>query len=98
MDIPVWFVWIFLGIIVLQALGLVPAVRRMRGTDPAARSAAPTDLLDIVGALLASGGLLLSLVVAESWFRLAVVGFALIAAAYALKGVRLLRARRRPAA
>ncbi|MFV6030489.1 hypothetical protein [Streptomyces sp. NPDC056264] len=94
MDIPDWFVWIFLGLIVLQALGLVPAVRRMRGTDPAA----PADLLDIVGALLASGGLLLSLVVAESWFRLAVVGFALIAAAYALKGVRLLRARRRPAA
>lgn len=98
MDIPDWFVWIFLGLIVLQALGLVPAVRRMRGTDPAARSAAPADLLDIVGALLTSGGLLLSLVVAESWFRLAAIGLALIAAAYALKGVRLLRARRRPAA
>ncbi|MCD2462174.1 hypothetical protein MBT42_01210 [Streptomyces sp. MBT42] len=98
MDIPDWFVWIFLGIIVLQALGLVPAVRRLRGTDPAARAAAPADLLDIVGALLASGGLLLSLVVAESWFRLAVVGLALIVAAYAFKGVRLLRARRGPAA
>ncbi|MFB7235517.1 hypothetical protein ACFCXK_12145 [Streptomyces sp. NPDC056269] len=98
MDIPDWFVWIFLGIIVLQALGLVPAVRRLRGTDPAARAAAPADLLDIVGALLASVGLLLSLVVAESWFRLAVVGLALIVAAYALKGLRLLRARRGPAA
>ncbi|MFD9244715.1 hypothetical protein ACFV0D_22835 [Streptomyces sp. NPDC059556] len=98
MDIPDWFVWIFLGIIVLQALGLVPAVRRMRATDPAARSAAPAVLLDTVGAVLASAGLLLSVVVAESWFRLAVVGLVLIAAAYTLKGVRLLRARRGPAA
>ncbi|WP_406054356.1 hypothetical protein OG462_03615 [Streptomyces sp. NBC_01077] len=47
-----------------------------------------------VGRLLSAGGLLLSLVVAESWFWLALAGFVLMAAIYAMKGVRLLRARR----
>ncbi|MFI9547961.1 hypothetical protein ACIHAR_29270 [Streptomyces sp. NPDC052016] len=54
------------------------------------------NLLDAVGSLLLFGGLLLSLVVAESWFWLAFAGFALMAAVYAVKGVHLLRARRRP--
>ncbi|MFE5941991.1 hypothetical protein [Streptomyces sp. NPDC056480] len=94
MDIPDWFVWIILGLAVLQVLGLVPVVRRMRGADPAVRSSARWDLVDAVGNLLAFGALMLSLVVADSWFRLALAGFAIIAATYAIKGVRHLRARR----
>ncbi|MFE5068677.1 hypothetical protein [Streptomyces sp. NPDC056639] len=70
----------------------------MSGPDPAVRSAARWGLLDGVGNLLAFGGLMLGLAVAESWFRLALVGFALIAATYVVKGVRLLQARRRPTA
>ncbi|MCX5231194.1 hypothetical protein [Streptomyces sp. NBC_00233] len=95
MDIPDWFVWIVLGLTVLQVLGFVPVIRRMSGADPAVRSAARVDLLDLFGNLLAFSGLLLGLAVAESWFRLAFAGFALITATYVIKGVRLLRARRR---
>ncbi|MEV1069196.1 hypothetical protein [Streptomyces sp. NPDC050263] len=96
MDIPDWFVWIPIGLAVLQALALVPIIRRLRGLDSTVRLKARLDLLDAVGNLLLIGGLLLSLVVAESWFWLAFVGFALMAAVYAAKGVYLLRARRRP--
>jgi membrane protein implicated in regulation of membrane protease activity len=53
-------------------------------------------LLDGVGSLLLFGGLLLTLMVAESWFWLAFVGFDVMAAVYALKGVHWLRARHRP--
>ncbi|MDN3293391.1 hypothetical protein QWM81_04905 [Streptomyces ficellus] len=94
MDIPGWFVWIALGLAVLQALGLVPVIRRLRGSDSAVRFKASLDLLDVVGSLLLFGGLLLSLVVAESWFWLTFAGFALMAAVYAMKGVHRLRARR----
>lgn len=93
-DIPGWFVWIALGLAVLQALGLVPVIRRLRGSDSAVRFKASLDLLDVVGSLLLFGGLLLSLVVAESWFWLTFAGFALMAAVYAMKGVHRLRARR----
>ncbi|MCT4356285.1 hypothetical protein M5362_24450 [Streptomyces sp. Je 1-79] len=96
MDIPDWFVWIALGLAVLQALALVPVIRRLRGPDPAVRSKARLDLLDTVGSMLFLIGLLLSLVVAESWFWLSLAGFALVTAVYAVKGVHLLRARRRP--
>ncbi|WP_437019482.1 hypothetical protein [Streptomyces sp. enrichment culture] len=96
MDIPGWFVWIAPGLVVLQALGLVPVIRRLRGSDSSVRSEARLDLLDVVGSLLLFGGLLLSLAVAESWFRLALAGFALMAAVYAVKAVRWLRARRCP--
>lgn len=95
-DIPDWFVWIALGLAVLQALALVPVIRRLRGPDPAVRSKARLDLLDTVGSMLFLIGLLLSLVVAESWFWLSLAGFALVTAVYAVKGVHLLRARRRP--
>ncbi|MFF0110837.1 hypothetical protein [Streptomyces hirsutus] len=98
MDIPGWFVWLALGLAVLQALGLVPVIRRLRGPDSAARFEARLDLLDVVASLLLFGGLLLSLAVAESWFWLTFVGFALMAAVYALKGVHRLRVRRRPTA
>ncbi|MFJ4343347.1 hypothetical protein [Streptomyces sp. NPDC088915] len=94
MDIPDWFVWVALGLIVLQLLGLVPVIRRMREPDPAVRSKARLDLLETIGALLSFGGVLLSFTVTESWWWLLLVGFALMTAAYAVKGVRLLRARR----
>ncbi|WP_225801888.1 hypothetical protein [Streptomyces sp. NK15101] len=96
MDIPDRFVWIALGLAVLQALALVPVVRRLRGADPAVRSKARLDLLDTVGGMLFLSGLLLSLVVAESWFWLSLAGFVLVAAVHAVKGVHLLRARRHP--
>ncbi|MFI1286457.1 hypothetical protein ACH4U5_37840 [Streptomyces sp. NPDC020858] len=97
MDIPDWYVWIALGLAVVQALGLVPIVRRLRGPDSVVRSKARLELLDTVAALLLIGGLLLSLTVAESWFWLAAIGFALMTAVYVVKGVRRLRARRSPA-
>ncbi|MFI6205138.1 hypothetical protein ACIBAI_01895 [Streptomyces sp. NPDC051041] len=98
MDIPGWFVWIALGLVVLQALGLVPVIRRLRGSDSSARFKARLDLLDIVGSLLLLGGLLLSLAVAKHWFWLTFVGFALMAFVHAVQGVHWLRARRRPTA
>ncbi|MER6251429.1 hypothetical protein ABT224_08640 [Streptomyces sp. NPDC001584] len=97
MDIPDWYVWIALGLAVLQALGLVPIVRRLRGPDSVVRSAARLELLDAVAALLIISGLLLSLTGAKSWFWLALTGFVLMAAVYVVKGVRRLRARRSPA-
>ncbi|MEU2180330.1 hypothetical protein [Streptomyces thermolilacinus] len=98
MEIPDWFGWIFLGLTLLQALGLVPIIRRLRGLDSAVRAEARFDLLETIGSMLLFGGLLLSLEVSESWFRLALAGFVLMGAGYAVKGVRLLRARRRPTA
>ncbi|MBT2380311.1 hypothetical protein AMK21_01045 [Streptomyces sp. CB00316] len=98
MDIPDWYVWIAVVLALLQALALVPVIRRLRESDSAVRSEARLDLLDAVGGGLITGGLLLGLVVAERWFWLTLAGFALIAAVYAVKGVRLLRARRRPMA
>lgn len=97
-EIPDWFGWIFLGLTLLQALGLVPIIRRLRGLDSAVRAEARFDLLETIGSMLLFGGLLLSLEVSESWFRLALAGFVLMGAGYAVKGVRLLRARRRPTA
>ncbi|MET7977298.1 hypothetical protein ABZW44_30595 [Streptomyces mirabilis] len=98
MDIPGWSVWIALALAFLQALGLVPAIRRLRGSDSAVRFEARLDLLDVVGSLLLFGGLLLSLVVAHSWFWLTFAGFALMGAVYAVKGVHWLRARCHPTA
>ncbi|MFF8837524.1 hypothetical protein [Streptomyces sp. NPDC015130] len=65
----------------------------MNGDDPAARSEARLDLLETVGSLLLFGGLVLFLWVAESWVWISLAGFALMGAVYAVKGVRLLRAR-----
>ncbi|WP_236067499.1 hypothetical protein [Streptomyces brasiliscabiei] len=62
------------------------------------RFAARLDLLDVVSSTLLFGGLLLSFAVAESWFWLTLVGFALMTAVYAVKGAHWLRARRRPTA
>lgn len=62
------------------------------------RSKARLDLLDTVSSPLLLSGLLLSLAVSESCFWLALSGFALLTAVYALKGVHLVRARRRPTA
>lgn len=94
--IPHWWVWIMLGLAALQAIGLVPITGRLRASDAAARSEARLDLLDAVGALLFFGGFVLGQVVAASWFWLSVVGSVLATAGYAAKGVRMVRARRRP--
>ncbi|MFJ6391294.1 hypothetical protein ACIQJT_27210 [Streptomyces sp. NPDC091972] len=45
MDIPGWFAWLALAPAVLQALGLVPVVHRLRGPDASARFQARLDLL-----------------------------------------------------
>ncbi|WP_286255677.1 hypothetical protein [Streptomyces graminofaciens] len=95
MDIPGWFVWLALGLAILQALGLVPVIRRLRESDSSVRFQARLDLVDVVASLLLFGGLVLSLAVAESWFWLTCASFALMAAVYAVKGVHWLRARQR---
>ncbi|MET8827290.1 hypothetical protein ABZX40_15030 [Streptomyces sp. NPDC004610] len=95
MDIPDWLIWTVVALAVLQALALVPLIRRLRGADPARRAAAGLDLADAVGSLLLFAGIMLSLLVSDSWFPLALTGFAVMAGAYTVKGVRLLRARRR---
>ncbi|MEV7071286.1 hypothetical protein [Streptomyces sp. NPDC093990] len=46
MDIPGWFAWLALALAVLQALGLVPVVHRLRGLDASAQFQARLDLLD----------------------------------------------------
>jgi hypothetical protein len=51
--------------------------------------------VDAVGSLLLLGGILLSLAVAESWFWLVLVGFALVTAVYIAKGIHWLHTRRR---
>ncbi|MFD3328819.1 hypothetical protein [Streptomyces sp. NPDC058701] len=94
MDIPDWGVWIVLGLAILQALGLVPIVRRLRGPNSEVRSEARLELLDVVASLLLMSGVMLSLTESESWFWLAVTGFVLMTAVYAVKGIRWLRARR----
>ncbi|MEU2653824.1 hypothetical protein ABZ615_00710 [Streptomyces sp. NPDC007325] len=95
MDLPVWSVWIVSGMAVLQALALVPVIRRSRDPDPLLRSKARIDLLETAGSLVALTGFLLTFVVAEFWSVLALVGFGLMSAAYVMKGLRLLRVRRR---
>ncbi|MFF5638180.1 hypothetical protein [Streptomyces sp. NPDC012825] len=94
MDIPDWSVWVALGMIVLQLLGLVPVTRRMRDPDPAVRSKGRLDLLETIGCLLLFGGVLLSLAIAESWVWLTLIGFVLMAATYVAKGIRRLRIHR----
>ncbi|MEU4268588.1 hypothetical protein [Streptomyces sp. NPDC026092] len=98
MDIPDWAVWIALGLAVFQALGLVTVVRRLRGADAAARTGARLDLLDTVGGMVLFAGVMLALLVGDRWFWLTLVGAAVIGVGYAVKGVLLLRSRRRPAA
>ncbi|MDX3571338.1 hypothetical protein [Streptomyces sp. ID05-47C] len=98
MDIPVWFAWIALPLFLLQVLGLFTVIDRLRGSDAALRAKARLDLLDVVGAMLLFGGMILALLVAESWAWLSLPGFALMSASYAVKGVRRLRARRRSTA
>ncbi|MDX5565628.1 hypothetical protein PYK79_23080 [Streptomyces sp. ID05-04B] len=97
MDIPDWFAWIFLGLVVLQVLGLVPILHGLRGLDSAVRFKARLDLLDAVGGLLLFGGSFLSFVVAGPWVWIVVPGWVLMSVGYAIKGVHRLRARR-PAA
>ncbi|WP_454317563.1 hypothetical protein [Streptomyces phaeoluteigriseus] len=98
MGIPGWFVWIVLPSFFWQVLGLFPVIDRLREADSALRAKARLELLEVVGSLLLLGGMLLSLVVAEPWFWLALAGFPLMAAVYAVQGVHWLRARRRPTA
>ncbi|MFJ3638809.1 hypothetical protein ACIPRD_03535 [Streptomyces sp. NPDC090108] len=96
MDIPDWLAWLFLGVVVLHAFSVVRIVRRLRGPDPAVRVAARLDLVDASGGLLAMLGLALGSAVADCWLWLVLAGLALTGAAYAVKGARLLRARRHP--
>ncbi|MEU2424002.1 hypothetical protein ABZ619_23735 [Streptomyces sp. NPDC007851] len=98
MEIPDWFNWIFLGLALLQAFALFPVIGRLRGPDPATRAKARLDLLETIGGLLLFSGLILSLKVSESWYWLVLPSFALSSASYAVKGIQLLRARRRPTA
>ncbi|MEV7114192.1 hypothetical protein [Streptomyces anulatus] len=94
MDIPNWLLWPALGAWLLQALALVPGIRRSRGPDPAARTKARLDLLDSAASLIVITGLLLSMTADDSWFWLSLTGFALLLLVYAAKGLHLLRARR----
>ncbi|MFJ9891216.1 hypothetical protein ACIQRW_36000 [Streptomyces sp. NPDC091287] len=94
MDIPDWLLWPALGAALLQALALVPGIRRLRGPNPAARTKARLDLLDSIASLFLITGLLLSMTVGESWLWLSFTGLTLLTLAYAVKGLRLLRARR----
>ncbi|MFK0022836.1 hypothetical protein [Streptomyces sp. NPDC090798] len=98
MGIPGWFVWIFLVLFFWQALGLVAVIHRPREANSALRLKARLDLLEVVGSLLLFGGSLLSSMVGESWFWLALAGFSLMSAVYAVKGVHWFRARRHPTA
>ncbi|MFF9037781.1 hypothetical protein ACF090_20195 [Streptomyces sp. NPDC014892] len=61
---------LYVHLLVLRALGLVPVIRRLRGSDSSVRFEARLDLLDVVSSALLLGGLLLSLAVAEFWFWL----------------------------
>jgi hypothetical protein len=97
-DIPGWFAWIALGLAALQAFGLVSAVCRLRGSDPATRAKARIDLGDSLGSLLLVSGLMLTLLVATPWFWLTLAGLALLAVVYTVQGAHWLRARRRPIA
>lgn len=56
------------------------------------------ELLDAVSTLMFMTGLVLSLAVAASWVWLLLAGFVLMIAVYAVKGLALLRARRRTVA
>ncbi|MFF1516036.1 hypothetical protein [Streptomyces sp. NPDC058305] len=94
--IPGWFVWIMLGGAALQAIGLVPISGRLRAPDTVVRSKACLELLDAAGALLFFGGFVLGQVLGASWLWLSVGGFVLMTAGYVVKGVRMLRIRRRP--
>ncbi|MFH9799549.1 hypothetical protein [Streptomyces virginiae] len=94
MDIPDRYIWIAVGLAVLQALGLLPMVRRLRGPDPALRSRARLEVLETVGTLVLMGGLVLSLTVAEAWFWIAATGVAIMVCVYAVKSARRLRTRR----
>ncbi|MFI1699528.1 hypothetical protein ACH419_26605 [Streptomyces bobili] len=49
-----------LSLAVLQALGLVPIIRRLRGSDSSVRFNARHDRLNAVGSLLIFGGLMLA--------------------------------------
>ena len=98
MAIPSWFVSTSLVLFIWQVFGLVPVIHRLREANSALRFKAILDLLEVVGSLLLFGGTLLSFMVGESWFWLALAGFLLMAAVYAVKGVHWLRARRHTAA
>ncbi|MFI9019678.1 hypothetical protein ACIGZI_37300 [Streptomyces griseus] len=98
MDIPNWLLWPALGAALLQALALVPGIRRLRGPDPAARNKARLDLLDSVANLILLTGLLLYMTAGDPWLWLSLTGITLLTLVYAAKGLRLLRARRRTAA
>ncbi|WP_328484902.1 hypothetical protein [Streptomyces zaomyceticus] len=65
----------------------------MRKPNRAVRSKARLDLLDTIRSLLLFGSLLLSLVAAEAWVWLSLIGFVLIAPTYGVKGIHLLRVR-----
>ncbi|MFG2947577.1 hypothetical protein [Streptomyces adustus] len=98
MHMPRWYDWIILGLALLQALALVPISRRLRGSDPDERAKGRLDLIDAAGSLLLFGGMFLGSRVSGSWLWLSLVGFVLMGIGYSMKGIHLLRARRRPAA
>ncbi|MFJ6724426.1 hypothetical protein ACIQPQ_05860 [Streptomyces sp. NPDC091281] len=88
MDIPDWLTWLLAGLLVLQLLGLVPVVGRLRGPDAAERAAARPDLAETAGSVLLFGGGLLSDVLTAAGLVLALAGFTLMSATYAVKALR----------
>ncbi|MFE0703177.1 hypothetical protein [Streptomyces sp. NPDC058872] len=97
METPGWFLPLTFGLLFLQILGLVPVIRRMRGSDPTTRTRGRLDLLDAVGSLLFISGVMLSLAVAEPLFWLVPAGVLLLAVCYAVKCAHWLRDRRHTA-
>ncbi|MFE0646074.1 hypothetical protein ACFW2Y_31400 [Streptomyces sp. NPDC058877] len=97
METPGWLVPFMVGLLFLQALGLVPVIRRMRGSDPETRTRGRLDLLETIGSLLLISGVLLSLTVAEPLFWLAPAGLLLLVVCYAVKCAHWLRDRRHTA-
>lgn len=94
-EIPDWSKWLFLGLALWQVLGLVPIIPRLRELDPVVRAKARFDLVETIGSTMLFCGGLLYVATSESWFWLALAGFVMLSAGYAVKGVRLLRTRRR---
>lgn len=96
-DIPDWFVWIALVLVVFHSLALVPVIRRFRGPDPVARTKARFDLLESAGNVMLFASVLLSFVVESHWVWLTFAGAGLVIGVNVVKGFHWLRGRRRGA-
>ncbi len=93
-DILDWLLWPALAAALLEAFAVIRGIRRLREAGPAVRTRARLGLLDSVASLLIVTGLLLGMKVEEPWLWLSFTGFTLLTLVYAVKGLRLRRARR----